>query len=353
MHANPILRSRPLAISMGEPAGVGPDIILAAHQALLNQGKSGLGGLVFGDVATFRERANALALPVDVIVAEPEEFDTQTASLQVVQAGQGLKTSPGKPAWDGVPGVLAALDAACSAVSKGVCSALVTAPIHKAHLYGAGFAFPGHTEFLEDFARTRSGAPSAKAVMMLAGPELKTVPVTVHQSLRAAISHLSVERIVQVGRIVHTDLQGRFALESPKLVFCGLNPHAGEDGTLGDEDARIIAPAIDQLVRAGVNAEGPFPADTLFHADARSNYDVAVCMYHDQALIPVKTLDFHNSVNVTLGLPFIRTSPDHGTALPLAGTGTASPASMLAAINMAHSMVAQDAAHSSTNARSA
>jgi 4-hydroxythreonine-4-phosphate dehydrogenase len=201
-------------------------------------------------------------------------------------------------------------------------------------LYSSGFAEPGHTEFLAKLVQEASGK-RLRPVMMLWSPELAVVPVTIHLPLREIFPHLSVELIVETGRIVARDLAKRFGLPRPRLAIAGLNPHAGEAGTLGEEDRTIVAPAVAALVADGVDARGPLPADTMFHQAARATYDAALCMYHDQALIPIKTLAFDHAVNVTLGLPFVRTSPDHGTAFDIAGTGTADPASLIAALRLA------------------
>jgi 4-hydroxythreonine-4-phosphate dehydrogenase len=213
---------------------------------------------------------------------------------------------------------------------------VVTNPIAKSVLYRAGFRHPGHTEYLAELAATGGHIP--QPVMMLWSPALVVVPVTIHLSLRDAIAQLSSDLIVTTARIVVASLKTRFGLANPRLALSGLNPHAGEDGSLGTEDKTIVAPAIDILRREGVEVRGPLPADTMFHEAARRTYDCAICMYHDQALIPVKTLAFEDAVNVTLGLPFIRTSPDHGTAFDIAGTGKADPSSLIAALRLAARM---------------
>jgi 4-hydroxythreonine-4-phosphate dehydrogenase len=215
---------------------------------------------------------------------------------------------------------------------------VVTNPIAKNILYRAGFRHPGHTEFLAELAAIKGRAP--QPVMMLWSPALAVVPVTIHLPLREAITQLSSDLIVATARIVVADLKTRFGLVNPRLVASGLNPHAGEDGSLGSEDQTIVAPAVEALRGEGINIRGPLPADTMFHEAARKTYDCALCMYHDQALIPVKTLAFDDAVNVTLGLPFIRTSPDHGTAFDIAGTGRANPSSLIAALRLAARMAA-------------
>jgi 4-hydroxythreonine-4-phosphate dehydrogenase len=216
----------------------------------------------------------------------------------------------------------------------GSAAAIVTNPVAKDVLYNWGFAEPGHTEFLATLAQEATGKPR-RPVMMLWSPELAVVPVTIHLPLRDIFQYLSTELIVETGRIVARDLAARFRVTRPRLAIAGLNPHAGENGTLGEEDRAIVAPAVARLVADGIDARGPLPADSLFHKAARATYDAALCMYHDQALIPIKTLAFDHAVNVTLGLPFVRTSPDHGTAFDIAGTGTADPASLIAALRLA------------------
>ncbi|MGD1885726.1 MAG: 4-hydroxythreonine-4-phosphate dehydrogenase PdxA [Cohaesibacteraceae bacterium] len=339
------LRQQPLALSMGEPAGVGPDIILATCQSLSNR-PGAPSFVVFGDPELLASRARTLGITVSVqlLASTADVTAIPKGTLQVVRAGSPVDDRPGQLDPTTGPATVAALDAALDAVHSGQCSGLVTAPIHKANLYQAGFIHPGHTEYLEEKAQTLWGADKARAIMMLAGPALRTVPVTVHVPLSAVHGDLTQEAIVTAGRVTARDLTDRFGLSKPRLAVAGLNPHAGEAGTIGHEDDAVIAPAVRQLQAEGFDAFGPLPADTLFHEEARQGYDAALCMYHDQALIPVKALDFHNTVNVTLGLPFIRTSPDHGTALDLAGTGKASPQSMIAAIEMADAM-AQRASH--------
>jgi 4-hydroxythreonine-4-phosphate dehydrogenase len=220
-------------------------------------------------------------------------------------------------------------------VRRGHAAAIVTNPVAKAVLYRTGFAEPGHTEFLAKLAQDDETGP-LRAVMMLWSPELAVVPVTIHLPLREVVGRLTRELVIDTGRIVARDLRDRFGIARPRLAVAGLNPHAGEDGTLGDEDGRLVAPAVEALRAEGVDARGPLPADTMFHPAARASYDAAICMYHDQALIPIKTLAFDHAVNVTLGLPFVRTSPDHGTAFDIAGSGRANPSSFVAALRLAH-----------------
>ena len=228
------------------------------------------------------------------------------------------------------PAVIASLERGYALVAAGEAAALVTNPIQKSTLYAAGFSHPGHTEFLAALAGI-----STPPVMMLVVEGLRVVPVTVHQSLRIALDALTIEAIVTKARIAAEDLRRRFGIREPRLAVAGVNPHAGEDGTLGREEIEIVGPAIALLRARGWQVEGPLSPDTMFHAAARATYDVAICHYHDQALIPLKTLDYDHGVNVTLGLPITRTSPDHGTALDIAGTGKANPASLIAALKLA------------------
>lgn len=331
---------RPLAVTMGEPAGIGPDVTLAAWA------RREIAELapfyVIGDPALYRRRAAELGLPVAVEETTPDAASAIFArALPVVDLGITVAGIPGRLTDADAGAVVASIERAVGDVRSGKAAAVVTNPIHKHALYRAGFSHPGHTEFLGALASTFAQAADGGAmrpIMMLAGPDLRTVPVTVHVSLERAARELSTETIVATARIVVADLTARFRLPSPRLVVAGLNPHAGEDGAMGREDLDVIAPAVAQLRAEGVDVRGPLPADTLFHARARATYDAALCMYHDQALIPVKTLAFDETVNVTLGLPFVRTSPDHGTALDIAGTGKALPDSLMAALRMAAEM---------------
>jgi 4-hydroxythreonine-4-phosphate dehydrogenase len=250
---------------------------------------------------------------------------------------------PGQLSTSDAPAVIASIRSAVELVHAGRVAAVVTNPIHKKALNAVGFPFPGHTEFLGALGEELFGLRSTP-VMMLAGPDLRVVPVTIHIPLAAVPGALTTELIVRTGEIVAHDLRSRFGIARPRLVVSGLNPHAGEDGMLGHEDEAVVRPAVEALRAAGVDAVGPLSADTMFHPAARATYDVALCMYHDQALIPIKTLAFDEGVNITLGLAFIRTSPDHGTALPLAGTGTARPHSLMAALRTAHALGVRTAA---------
>jgi 4-hydroxythreonine-4-phosphate dehydrogenase len=236
-----------------------------------------------------------------------------------------------------VPLIIEAVDRAVDDVRQGKAAAVVTNPVNKLALRRGGFAYPGHTEYLGHLAERWTGQP-AHPVMMIAGPNLRTVPVTIHVPLADVPRILNEDMIVETGRIVAADLESRFGVARPRIAVAGLNPHAGEHGTIGAEDDAVVRPAVERMRSLGINATGPLPADTMFHATARATYDAALCMYHDQALIPAKTLAFDEAVNVTLGLPFVRTSPDHGTAFDIAGSGRANPSSLIAALRLAAAM---------------
>jgi len=325
----------PLALTLGEPAGIGPDITIAAW---LRRAELKLPPFyVIGDLAFLGERAKALGVKLPLADVRPEEAVQAFASALPVQDGcHGITAKPGRPDDSSAPAALASIREAVANVRSGRASAVVTNPIAKSVLYRAGFTHPGHTEYLAELAACGGNPPLP--VMMLWSPLLAVVPVTIHVSLREAIDMLSTELIVATGRIVAAELTRYFGLAHPRLAVTGLNPHAGEDGSLGTEDKTIIAAAIEALRGEGIEARGPLPADTSFHEAARKTYDCALCMYHDQALIPIKTLAFDDAVNVTLGLPFIRTSPDHGTAFDIAGSGRANPASLIAALRLAWRM---------------
>jgi 4-hydroxythreonine-4-phosphate dehydrogenase len=338
----------PLALTLGEPSGIGPDIAIDAWFGRKQTGVPAF--ILIGDAALIERRAQAMGRAIPVRKTVPGKaaavFEDALPCLEgaPVVAGRQGNPDPGDAA-----AVVDAIRQAVGLVHGGLAGAVVTNPIHKAMLTGTGFGFPGHTEYLGALSKDVFGV-TAQPVMMIAAPMLKVVPVTIHIPLTAVPQALSREAIVTTGRIVAHDLAKRFGIDNPRLAVCGLNPHAGEDGTMGSEDEAIIAPAIADLVAAGINASGPWPADSMFHEAARANYDAALCMYHDQALIPVKALAFDEAVNVTLGLPFIRTSPDHGTALSLAGTGKAKADSLIAALKLAAGLKAGPVASRSTGA---
>jgi 4-hydroxythreonine-4-phosphate dehydrogenase len=329
--------AKPLALTLGEPAGIGPDIAIAAW---LRRTEFGLPPFyLLGDRDFIAKRAKTLGLQVELADVRAEQaFDIFADALPVVATGHAATARPGHPDGASAAATIASIRQAVSDVVAGRAAAVVTNPVAKSVLYRAGFEHPGHTEFLAELAAT--GGKRPQPVMMLWSPALAVVPVTIHLSLRDAISSLTSELIVTTARIVVADLQAHFGLMRPRLAVSGLNPHAGEDGGLGIEEQTIIAPAIEILRGAGIDVTGPLPADTMFHEAARKTYDCALCMYHDQALIPIKTLAFDDAVNVTLGLPFVRTSPDHGTAFDIAGSGRASPSSLIAALRLAARMAA-------------
>ncbi len=323
----------PLALTLGEPAGIGPELTLEVWRRRTELHVPPF--YVIGDPDLFRDRARALGLdvPVKAIMA-PDAVATFDRALPVVPLDIKISARPGMPDDTSAPAAVTSIRRAVADVMAGRAAAVVTNPIAKNVLYRSGFAEPGHTEFLARLAEEATGRP-AHPVMLLWSPELAVVPVTIHLPLREVVGRLSKDLIVETGRIVARDLSNRFGIARPRLAVAGLNPHAGENGALGEEDRDIVAPAVAALRGEGIDAVGPLPADTLFHARARAGYDVALCMYHDQALIPIKTLAFDHGVNVTLGLPFVRTSPDHGTAFDIAGTGKADPSSLVAALILA------------------
>ncbi|TVR79726.1 MAG: 4-hydroxythreonine-4-phosphate dehydrogenase PdxA [Rhodospirillales bacterium] len=332
----------PLAITLGEPAGIGPDIILSAWlQAGLDARRRGrLPTFVVvgdGELMTSRARKLGLTVPIRCVASAAEAASVFADALPVLHRPLARPPHAGHPTPANAPAVVAAIEEAVSLVETAA-AALVTGPVHKKTLYDGGFAFPGHTEFLAALS-----GPDVRPVMMLAGAALRVVPVTVHRPLRAAVAELSTEAIVFAGNVTAAALVRDFAIAVPRLAVAGLNPHAGEDGALGREEPDIIAPAVARLQASGIHAVGPVPPDALFTPAMRDRYDAALCMYHDQALIPLKALDFDGGVNVTLGLPFVRTSPDHGTALDIAGTGAARPDSLVAAMRLASAMAARRA----------
>jgi 4-hydroxythreonine-4-phosphate dehydrogenase len=331
---------RPLALTLGEPAGIGPDITLAAW---LRRAELELPAFyVVGDPDFLEQAARRLSLPVPVAAVEPEgATSTFTRALPVVALDRTVSASPGHPDSSSAPAAIGSITRAVADTVAGKAAAVVTNPVAKSVLYRNGFVDPGHTEFLARLAQEATGAP-ARAVMMLWSPELAVVPVTIHLPLREVPGRLTSDLIVETGRIAAHDLRHRFSIAAPRLAVAGLNPHAGEHGTLGDEDLTVVAPAIARLRAEGIAVTGPLPADTMFHAAARANYDAALCMYHDQALVPIKTLAFDHAVNVTLGLPFVRTSPDHGTAFDIAGSGRANPSSLVAALRLAARLARAD-----------
>jgi 4-hydroxythreonine-4-phosphate dehydrogenase len=326
---------RPLALTLGEPAGIGPDIAIAAWLARA----AGLPPfIVVGDAALLMRRAQALGRPVPVErTSAAEAGRVFHDALPCLADAPSVAGRPGDIDPADTPAVIESIRVAVALVRSGEAAAVVTNPIQKKALADAGFAFPGHTEFLGALARDVF-EQAARPVMMLVGGGLRVVPVTVHVPLAQVPRLLTADLIASTGAIVAQDLRRRFGIERPRLAVAGLNPHAGEEGMLGSEEERVVRPAVEALRAQGIDATGPLSADTMFHAEARAGYDAALCMYHDQALIPLKTLAFDEGVNVTLGLPFVRTSPDHGTALALAGSGKARPTSLIAALRLADAL---------------
>jgi 4-hydroxythreonine-4-phosphate dehydrogenase len=320
---------------MGDPAGIGLDITLAAW---IERHRYGLAPFVtFGDPEALAARAHALDLKVPIeavsdLAKGGALFETR---LPVWPQPCAAPVRAGEADPNNAPAVIAAIEAAVLAVRAGEARAVVTNPIAKSVLMATGFTYPGHTEFLGALAAQHFGVSDVRPVMLLASSELKVVPLTVHIPLAQVARAITTRGIVMTTQILHKSLVEDFGIANPRIAVTGLNPHAGEDGRLGDEDGRIIALAIAALRDGGLAVTGPHPADTLFHAAARETYDAVLAMYHDQALIPIKTLAFDRGVNVTIGLPFVRTSPDHGTAFSIAGTGKANPRSLIEALKLA------------------
>jgi 4-hydroxythreonine-4-phosphate dehydrogenase len=332
----------PLALTMGEPAGIGGEIALKAWRSRQSLPPF----FLIDDPARLKQLAQHLGWTVPIVeIAAPEKAaEAFSHGLPVLPERLPEDVTPGRPNGANAAAVISAIRRAVDFAKAGKIGAVVTNPINKAVLYDAGFTHPGHTEFLAELA---GGNPMP--VMMLVGGGLRVVPVTIHLSLREALAMLTSDAIVARARIAARGLRVDFGIAQPRLAIAALNPHAGESGALGREEIDIIQPAIARLRKDGIDAAGPLPADTLFHAGIRARHDAVICMYHDQALIPLKTLDFDRGVNVTLGLPFVRTSPDHGTAFGIAGTGTANEASLIAALELAGTL----AAHRARSAASA
>ncbi len=318
--------TRPQALTSGEPAGIGPEICYKAWEILTDK-------VPFFWIGDKRHLPDGSKIS---LIDDPSETSSAAAyGLPVLHQEFAAPAVAGHPTPANAAHVIRSIETACDLVMSGAASAICTAPINKKSLKdGAGFAFPGHTEFLAHIA----GVP--RVVMMLACDTLRVVPVTIHLPLSEVAATLTADLLEQTIRITHAGLIADFAISDPRLAIAGLNPHAGEGGMMGTEDSEIITPVIEKLRREGMQISGPLPADTMFHATARAKYDVAIAMYHDQALIPIKTLAFDEGVNVTLGLPFTRTSPDHGTAFDIAGQGIANPGSLIAALKLGQQMAA-------------
>ncbi|KQZ13496.1 4-hydroxythreonine-4-phosphate dehydrogenase [Mesorhizobium sp. Root554] len=328
----------PLALSVGDPSGIGPEIAIEAWRRRAENGVPPF--YLLADPALVAARAKALGVDIPIIEADPSQaMAAFHNTLPILPLEARFTNTPGQPDIANAAGTIEAIEKAVADTLTGVAAAVVTCPIAKKPLYDAGFGFPGHTEYLAHLASRHLGR-AVTPVMMLAGPDLRTVPVTIHVPLSDVPRMLTTELIAAIGRITARDLNERFGIQSPRLAIAGLNPHAGEGGSMGLEDDRIVRPAVELLRSEGIDAVGPLPADTMFHPRARATYDAALCMYHDQALIPAKALAFDEAVNVTLGLPFVRTSPDHGTAFDIAGKGIARPDSLIAALKLARHLAA-------------
>ncbi|MFD1611876.1 4-hydroxythreonine-4-phosphate dehydrogenase PdxA [Sphingomonas tabacisoli] len=327
----------PLAVALGDPAGIGPEVTV---KAWLARDKEGLPP--FFAVGDERSIGAVWAGPVQRITAPGEALQVFDRALPLLSVEDGAEIVPGEPNLEGARCALDSLEVATGMTRSGAASALVTGPVAKSQLYAIGFTHPGQTEFVAE----RCGIAPENVVMMLAGPDLRVVPVTTHMPLRAVLDSLSIEVIVAKARTTARGLQRSFGIANPRIAFAGVNPHAGENGALGTEEMDLIAPAIAELREEGIDAFGPLAADTMFHARARAGYDAAICLYHDQALIPLKTLYFDEGVNMTLGIPIVRTAPDHGTAFAIAGRGEANPGATIAAIQLAAQAVVQRKAES-------
>jgi 4-hydroxythreonine-4-phosphate dehydrogenase len=323
---------KPLALTMGDPAGIGGELTLRSWLRLRESGPT---FVTLDDPARLAALAEQLGLdvPVRVVDSTEQAAGVFASALPVLSVPLAVAPVPGRPERANAKAVVRSIELATRLARQGEASAVVTNPINKAALYDAGFAYPGHTEFLAYLTDA-----VGQQVMMLASPMLRVVPVTVHASLRDSIAMLTTEMIVAAARTTALALRRDFGLAAPRLAIAGLNPHAGEQGALGTEETTMIEPAMQALRADGIDVSGPWPPDTMFTAKARTRYDAAICMYHDQALIPLKTLDMDHGVNVTLGLPIVRTSPDHGTAYDIAGKGVADPTSLIAAMTLAASL---------------
>lgn len=318
--------SRPLALTMGDPAGIGPEITAGAWRSLH---ESSLRFAVLGDAALIA-RSGVPVREIDTIGQTADVFAHAVPVLPIPLAAPAIA---GEPDSRNAGAITTSIARAVELARNGQAGAVVTNPISKIVLKKAGFAYPGHTEYLAALCNV-----PGREVMMLACPELRVVPITIHVGLRRALDELTTEGIMTATRTTHAALIRDFGIAAPRIAMAGLNPHAGEDGSMGTEEQTIITPAMKTLRAEGMDITGPWPPDTMFTPPARARYDVAMCMYHDQALIPLKTIDMANGVNTTLGLPIIRTSPDHGTAFDIAGRGVADPASLVAALDMARQM---------------
>jgi len=327
---------KPLALTLGDPAGIGPDVTVLAFAARSREAIPPF--VLIGDETVLAERAETLGLsvPIAKIAAPADAVQIFPDALPVLPIAVSGPVVAGQPNLEAMDAVKRSIETAVALVQDGEARAVVTNPVSKSHLYRAGFAFPGHTEYLASLA-SGDTTPLHPVMMLVAGP-FKVVPTTIHIPLKDVERTLTRDLLAETIKITDRDLRRFFGYDRPRLAVSGLNPHAGEQGSLGREEVEIIEPVIAEAQSQGLDVSGPYPADTLFHEAARERYDAAICMYHDQALVPFKTLAFEEGVNVTLGLPFVRTSPDHGTAFDIAGTGKTNPRSLIEALRLASAM---------------
>jgi 4-hydroxythreonine-4-phosphate dehydrogenase len=335
------MKPGPLALSLGDPAGIGPEIVVKAWNELRGGGPP---FLVVGDYQALASASGGGASILRQVVAPAEALEVFKDALPVLNVPLKAPVVAGQPSPAAAPAIVKWIETAVGLALSGAVAGVVTAPIAKAPLYEAGFEFPGHTEFLGELTASESFDGARGPVMMLIAGDLRVALVTVHTPLAKVPAQLTTQAIVDVGKVTAEALIRDFGIPRPRLAVAGLNPHAGESGGIGREEIEIVAPAVAALKALGIDVSGPYPADTLFPEAMRANYDAAICLYHDQALIPVKMLDFWGGVNVTLGLPIVRTSPDHGTAFDIAGRGLARPDSLIAAIRLADQLARARAA---------
>jgi 4-hydroxythreonine-4-phosphate dehydrogenase len=331
----------PLALTLGDPAGIGPEIVVKAWQALKDTGPA---FFVIGDAQAVASAPGANGATVRAIGSPYDAAAAFGEAIPVLDLPLRAPVVAGQPTPTSAPSIIQWIETAVGLAMSGTVGGVVTAPIAKAPLYEAGFKFPGHTEFLGELTSAHSYDGARGPIMMLTAQDLRTTLVTVHEPLAKVSGKLTIEAVVNAGLVTAQALRRDFGVARPRIAVAGLNPHAGESGALGREEIEIVSPAVRALVDLGVDAKGPYPADSLFPAEVRATYDAAVCLYHDQALIPVKMLDFWGGVNVTLGLPIVRTSPDHGTGFDIAGRGVARADSLIAAIRLAAEIAQRRAA---------
>ncbi len=342
--ANRTYPDLPLALTMGDPSGIGTEITLSAWEKRKETGLPAFVALSRKNLFLDAGKKSASHVPVQTVSSAEEAMEIFADALPVLELSQPVEAIPGKPDTSSGAMVIKSISLAVDLLYQRKVGAIVTNPINKHVLYDGGFRFPGHTEFLADLAKQKQNS-AVNPVMMLVSKQLRTVPLTIHIPLSEVEKHISCRLIVDTVQTISQDMKKYFDLDNPRIAVAGLNPHAGENGAMGRAEIDIIQPAIAMLQKDNINISGPWPADTMFHAKARHGYDVALGMYHDQALIPIKTLSFDTGVNVTLGLPFVRTSPDHGTAYDIAGKGLASPDSLIEALLLAGEMAGRDSSY--------